>query len=400
MGEQILRVNNGGTVHDIAVLNEQGNWSVLVFDESTNALLTSILAQLDDATTDTVLSTLKNIYTDSATEATLSTRASETTLETFRQNFGNVDFATQTTLAAVLSQLDDATADTVLSVLKSLLTELGTQQKNALTDAELRASNVVVSDSMAHTKLDSILGQLDDATTDTVIGVLKSLLTELEQKTETADLQTDALTDIELRATDVEVNDDVAQTLLTTVRDEQYRRTDPLPAGGNRIGYVTDSILQRVQNAQTFIAGAHRISISSGAELWLVIQNPSTSGKNLILAGVTAYTGSSGTVWLDIFKDTEPSGTATAVTPWGTNFIAADLGVVSSMSVSHDGTVTATGTQLDAGSSFSSSSPWKYGGMPMLLGPGQGGGARVQVPGGLTGGADISINFIYVEEPQ
>lgn len=67
---------------------------------------------------------------------------------------------------------------------------------------------VSVTDTGTQTKLDSILAQLDDATADTVLSILKDVLTELGQKVEASDLQTDALTDDELRATPVAIDDE------------------------------------------------------------------------------------------------------------------------------------------------------------------------------------------------
>ena len=79
------------------------------------------------------------------------------------------------------------------ATLQSLLTELQTQQKDALTDAELRAADVVIT---LNGEQVTISNQITGFALETT---LQSLLTELQNQ------QTDALTDAELRAADVPV---------------------------------------------------------------------------------------------------------------------------------------------------------------------------------------------------
>lgn len=270
-----------------------------------------------------------------------------------------------------------------------------------LTDDELRAAAVATTvgnlpadwpDAGAHTRLDGILGQLDDDTADTVLSVLKQLA-DVDYATETT------LDLIRQHTEAVNANTDTLEQLLTTLKDNQLRRSDPLAAGDNRIGYVTDSIVQRVSDAQSFIGGAHRISVASGDALWLVMSNPADSGVDVLIGGVTVYTDSNETVWVDVFRDTVPDPAADGLTPWTTNFPAAELGVASAVALSHHDVVSDAGVQLDAGAGLTRRAPWPYKGMPILVGPGQQGAARVEVPGGLTGGAAVSANMIWVEVP-
>ena len=157
--------------------------------------------------------------------------------------------------APTLSALESVTA-TVVNLpadypLPAAQVSTLTPQTDGLTDAQLRASAVPVTVSnptetglakettlaAAVARLDNILASLDDAGTDTVLSVLQAILTELGQKFEggtvnvgnfpavqdvqgsvavdnlpstyplpTAQVQTDALTDTELRATPVPVD--------------------------------------------------------------------------------------------------------------------------------------------------------------------------------------------------
>lgn len=161
--------------------------------------------------------------------------------------------------------------------------------------------------------------------------------------------------------------------------------------------FVTPSTVQRVTDAETWAAGAHRIDVSSGNNLWLVLENPAGSGKNVLLGGVTAYTNTNETVWVDVFRDTQPDLAATPLTPWTQNFIAGALGAVSAMTVTHHGSTVADGQQLDAGANLTRQSPWIYQGPPILIGPDSSAGLRLEVPGGLTGGADLSVNALWIE---
>lgn len=131
--------------------------SIASEDFATQATLANALTQLqsiagEDFATQTtlagVLTELQSIASeDFATQATLAN------VLTQLQSIAGEDFATQTTLASVLTQLqsiaseDFATQTTlanVLTELQSINSELGSQQTDALTDTQLRASQVKV----------------------------------------------------------------------------------------------------------------------------------------------------------------------------------------------------------------------------------------------------------------
>lgn len=124
-----------------------------------------------------------------------------------------------------------------------------------LTDAELRASEIGVADATARARLADILAQLDDATTDTVLSVLKALLTELAKQ------QTDALTDAELRAAAVDV---------AFVRNLTDRMQAKSPADGYRLWFDTEDashlyLLEAPAGTASNATGFRGIRITLGA---------------------------------------------------------------------------------------------------------------------------------------
>lgn len=148
------------------------------------------------------------------------------------QQLRDKDFATQATLASVLAQLDDATADTVLSVLKSL------NAKDLATEARLLE--------------------------------VRNLLDVLVQQTNT--LESDLL------------------ALLNSV----YRRTDSLPAGANNIGYITPSSSQKVVQGRFNIAGTGRLNLTVAGNIRITISNPVGSGKTVSILRIACLATATG----------------------------------------------------------------------------------------------------------
>lgn len=288
-----------------------------------------------------------------------------------------------TELQNILAQVDDATADTVLSVLKSLLSELQTQQKDALTDTELRASDVGVSDSTSHTKLDSILGQLDDATADTVIGVLKSLLSELQTQ------QKDALTDTQLRATDIEVNDDAAQTTLSSILTDLQGKRD---GTGTEPTYTSSSLSYKIGAGQFFLMSS-TLNIASGSEGTWSILNPSASGKTIYIVHVSVRTDNTDQVLFDLYRDSTITG-GTALTPWNPNFNSSNTSIAT---VEHGESIRSGGTQLEASVAVSRDGPYQFEGLVVVT-PGLSLQLTGVVPGALTA-QDLTVGARWYEEP-
>lgn len=259
------------------------------------------------------------------------------------------DGTTHTKLDSILAQLDDATTDTVLSVMKAVLADLQAKADLAETqpvsvqnfpasqtvDGTVGVSNTDFPDATAHTKLDSILAQLDDASTDTVLSVLKALHTELSAKTEPIDIQNidgtvtvdnhptnfpdssthtkldtlnakDFATQTTLEAVRVQTaainaNTDAVEALLTELRDNQLRRTDPIAAGTNVMGkvqldqaashFISSSGALKVEQGKFFVGGRaiDLGGIASTDRAVFRLANPTGSGKNIYVMLVTIY---------------------------------------------------------------------------------------------------------------
>lgn len=106
----------------------------------------------DVATADTVRELLARIY--SAVDGL------ELSADTLNLNVDGVE-ALLASVESLLTAVDGKTA-TGNSTLASLLAELQTQQKTALTDTELRASDVETNDDAAHTRLDTLASLTTD----------------------------------------------------------------------------------------------------------------------------------------------------------------------------------------------------------------------------------------------
>lgn len=157
MGEQILRAKAGEQVFELGAQDAGGNYGLRTFDEPVRQAVLAVLAQLDDATTDTVLSVLKLILTELGPKL----EAGGTV------NVGNLP-ASQTVNGTVgVSNSDFPLPTTQVTSL--------TPQKDALTDAQLRAAavNVTVSNPTANPET----GLAKETT-------VAAILTELQQKLE------------------------------------------------------------------------------------------------------------------------------------------------------------------------------------------------------------------------
>ena len=195
--------------------------------------------------------------------------------------------------------------DTVITALGDLLTELQTQQKDGLTDTELRAADVEVNDDAAQALLQAIVDSLGPHTTvNTVRELLLRLHTELQTQ------QKDALTDAELRASDVEVNDDAAQTLLAAIRDRVGTISDPDTVNDllDRIltelgDHLTDTQL-RASDVGVNVSSATREKI--GGLSFSVTLTPLGNHQ-------TSWVDVSTVTWLDVATDIEAGGAVTAL---------------------------------------------------------------------------------------
>ncbi len=129
-------------------------------------------------------------------------------------------------LQGLLDRLDRAlTVQGVVALDPPTLTAL--EQVNAsingsvdVADRVGRALGVVALDATSLAALEQV--SVANPTADPETGLAKDVTLEL----------------VRAQVAAVNANTDAIETLLTTIRDEQYRRTDPLPPGTNTIGHV------------------------------------------------------------------------------------------------------------------------------------------------------------------
>lgn len=269
---------------------------------ATEITLAAVLAQLDDATTDTVLSVLKALAgRDFATQATLAGLrtdfaaedfATQATLAALRTDFNAEDFATEVTLAAVRASLgataDLATADTVIGRLKRLVADLATYE--AARDADATTAQA----------------RLDLLATEAKLEQVRAAVASAETARD-ADA-TSAQTRLDLLATEAKLE----QVRAAVASAEAARDADATTAQARLDVLATEATLaaMRASLGENTLTGrllARRPAV--GYRLWLHDRAATNLGTGVILA--EAPTGSSttdplATVWRGIFIPKDP----------------------------------------------------------------------------------------------
>ncbi len=129
-----------------------------------------------------------------------------------------------------------------------------------------------VADQVARDRLLGVLNRLDQALTVAgTVGLDVGSLAALEQVTivnPTADPETGLAKDATLELVRAQVaavsaNTDTLELLLTALRDNQFRRTDPLPEGLNTIGHVLTTLEARTMF--TLLSGSRTVGGASAA---------------------------------------------------------------------------------------------------------------------------------------
>lgn len=272
------------------------------------ARLDSLIAATDDGTTATILGVLKDVLTQVSNHNVAITNlpTSQTVdgtvgvnnfpaNQTVTVSNAETGLAKEATLGKVLAQLDDATTDTVISVLKEILAESKTGDNvnvtnfpltYPLTDAQVTALKTVT---VSNPTADPETGLAKEVT----LAALKDEVDALEESVgATTDLST-AETLIGLTKA-IKANTASIESLITTVRDEQFRRTDPLAAGTNHIGtvqidpnsssFTSSGWSKKVNEGKAYIAGG-AISAGTSQVASACLTNPAGSGKNIVIAG-------------------------------------------------------------------------------------------------------------------
>lgn len=159
-----------------------------------------------------------------------------------------------------------------------------TQHVQPLTDAQLRAARVAVDTGLTELALPA--AQVTDLKTVTVANP-------------TANPETGLAKDATLAA--INANTDAVESLLTFIRDEQMRRTDPLAAGVNTIGkvqldqaathFITSSGSLKMAHGRFFIGGKAVVvgGLASTDRPVFRLLNPATSTKLVYITKITIY---------------------------------------------------------------------------------------------------------------
>lgn len=178
----------------------------------------------------------------------------------------SVELLRRTSLGALVAWLinDDGSEPVADQVARDRLLAIATRLDQPLT----------VGDALAQNRLLAILSRLDQTLPVAgVVGLDAGSLAALENVTATvanptANPETGLAKDATLelvraQLAAVNANTDALETLLAAVRDEQVRRTDPLPAGNNTIGHVLTTLEARTM--YTLLSGSRTVGGSSAS---------------------------------------------------------------------------------------------------------------------------------------
>jgi hypothetical protein len=199
-------------------------------DGLTKAQLDVTIVKVDDDNTQAALATLLTEATflakDFATEDTLeAARALLSAIDTDTSTLAATDFATESTIATLLTEAtftaEDFATQVTLEATRVLLAsidiELGTQQKDSLTDTELRASDIEVNDDAAQTLLSAISDSLGDTVTANTV---RELLLRIYG----------AVDGLELSVGNIDINTDGVEAELATLNTVDFATQTTLEA--------------------------------------------------------------------------------------------------------------------------------------------------------------------------
>lgn len=242
---------------------------------------------------------------------------------------------------------------------------------------------------------------INPATEETLQQVRDGLGTGLAQETTLSALETKAATEATL--TSIAGYVDQLEGLLTTIRDEQYRRTDPLAAGTNVLGkvgldpsvsnYVSSSGTQKVGQGRFFIGGK-AISlggVASSDRAVFKLANPSTSGHVIYVMAVTIYSTVSQQVKYNEDGTITTEGT---ITPRNLNRSSATTSIAE---LTYAKTAITGGTEWPNESRVFNTSPLQlnFSSSPIVLPPGK----SILIRGTVGDAQTFTVNGYWIEEP-
>lgn len=132
--------------------------------------------------------------------------------------------------------------------------------------------------------LDSIFGAVDG---------LEAMTTAVLAAVDTLEANTDAVESLlaTLNAKDfaTQTTLEAARVLVASIRDTHFRRTDPLAAGANVVGYTEEALLSHVFGGSVFQVGGKITTSVTTSSASLNLTNPAGSGKTLIVVGWSLF---------------------------------------------------------------------------------------------------------------
>lgn len=235
---------------------------------------------------------------------------------------------------------------------------------------------------------------LDAATADTVVGRLKALVAKDFATNATLLQVRDYLDTVEtlLAARATETTLAAIEALQTTIRDTLYRRTDPLPAGTNLIGYTAPSTVRDALLGNFSLSSTGRTTLTVAGNFRILFTNPTGSGRTARihrLAGMATAAG-----WAALFLNptaglptTAPRPVTNAVLGGGTPAVLTLRSDISATAPLGGGTDTGLVVGIPPNARHAYDLP------PLFLAPGQSLG--INVP--FAGSADAVMSAYWTE---
>lgn len=187
---------------------------------------------------------------------------------------------------------------------------------------------------------------------------------------------------------------DTVEPLLTTIRDEQQRRTDPLAAGSNIIGFTSNTIVRKIVEGKFWIAGYDVLTDATNTNAVFTLFNPATlpggaaNTKSMYITKIAVDTPVAGQIIFVRNQTDLPNPIREAFNP-NTNVTGAPVGEF------HSGNLTpAGGTTISPTRKVFAEDHYEFEGF-VILKPGQIFSARVA--GAATGSRVTGLVHWYEE---
>lgn len=241
-------------------------------------------------------------------------------------------------------------------------------------------------------------------------GTLLSLITELQLKADLTETQpvsvaslplptgasTSAKQDTIIGHLDgVEAELDLIEIDTTTIAGDTTSIDGKLPAldSTTRVPVTAHSSLGNDVSAGLIFTAGDEVTLAAAQAGALVIENPSASGKTIIILSFSVYSSANESIDVVFFENPTVTG-GTVLTPFNHNFGSA---TTSSAIVTAGQGIISLGTELHAHVRTTRDNSFSFMGAPLVVPPGTKLALQTIAPAGLTGGTDMSTNVTYKE---